>query len=57
MSCSEEYLYMISGTGILEWVVVDGSSSVFPSAVDHLVEGYSDHTGRMVVTVQDRQLE
>ena len=49
MSCSEEYLYMISGTGILEWVVVDGSSSVFPSAVDHLVEGYSDHTGRQAV--------
>ena len=40
-----------------EVVVVDGLSSVFPSAVHHLVEGYFDHTGRMAVISQDRQLE
>ena len=42
---------------IQEVVVVDGSSSVFPSAVHHLVEDYSDHTGRMAVIYEDRQLE
>ena len=49
MSCSEEHVYMLGESYILEEVAVVGPSSVLPSAVDHLQRGHSDHTGRMVV--------